>query len=286
MRPLKRTFKVWNPSFVRAQSWRQSWPWAAGGVALSAAVAINLPWWIAALFAISMGLAMVRLAHLSTVRDEGEIDDEAKRNSSNVQDELMRLRERELLEKRRHKLQSSVFLSRGDPEDLDQLIGWIDRRIEATGPDQAAECVSRFSTHLRNVFMASDTPQLPLDQAVDRINRWVKFLRSLDHFTLTHEMPGLDPDHQDFDRETPVLLLLSVVEQWGMSALRQSDADANFGLRWEILPNQTLLHGFGVEATLEPDNALVLTIEQANGQIKTEPGHWLCSLPSDGGRDR
>jgi hypothetical protein len=272
MRPALRTSKPKN--------WPSHWPWAIAALGLAAAVHSAVSIAATAAAALLMGLAIAWRSHVLAQQELAAKEEESSRSARNIQDELMRLREGELLEHRMNKLASSVLLTRGDPEDLDQLIGWIDQRIEATGPDQAAECVSRFSTHLRNVFMASDTPRLPLDQSVDRVDRWVKFLRTLALFTIIHDKPRLRSGDPIYKGETNILLLLSVVEQWGLHALRQPRNEANFTLHWEVFPDEILLHCIGVADLIERDNALVLTIENAGGSLRSEAGHWLCRLPA------
>jgi hypothetical protein len=195
------------------------------------------------------------------------------------QDELMRLKEREIINQQLLKLESSVLLTRGNPEDLDDLIGRIDRRIEAASPDQAAECVSRFSTHLRNVFMASDQPWVPADQAADQVGRWVKFLDSLEAVRIAYEVPDKVRSNARDGARANVLLLLSVVEQWGMCALRQEFNKDGFSIRWETSDGGLALICEGVSATLKADHPLVQTIFKSGGFLRSEPGLLRLTLP-------
>jgi len=195
------------------------------------------------------------------------------------QDELMRLKEREIINQRLLKLESSVLLTRGNPEDLDELIGRIDRRIEGASPDQAAECVSRFSTHLRNVFMASDQPWLPADQAADQVGRWVKFLDSLEAVRIAYEVPDEMRAHARDGARANVLHLLSVVEQWGMCALRQEIDKDGFSIRWETTDRGLTLLCEGVSATLKADHPLIQTIFKSGGLLRSEPGLLCLTLP-------
>ncbi|MAC17198.1 MAG: hypothetical protein CMC97_02725 [Flavobacteriales bacterium] len=198
-----------------------------------------------------------------------------------VQQQIMRAREAEVIERRMRRCKSVLLLSRGNTEDLDFLLRRLENSIAQNGVSggTAAEWVGGMAAHLRNVFIERDRDDLPLEDAVRHIRRWAAWLNDM----------GLDIAVEDFQlrdgrltaSKVPSMLFLGAAERWGIDALRTNQIE-RITWTWSISEGSVLLRSDSAGPQSWPshtlkewDHAFMLR----HGGIAHAGGGWECQLP-------
>ena len=198
-----------------------------------------------------------------------------------IQQQIMRAREAEAMERRMRRCKSALLLSRGNAEDLDFLLDRLASRIsdpEMDGAD-AAEHVGGMAAHLRHVFMARDQDDLPLREVVRHVDRWARWLGDMGltihiegHALLEELHPGC---------KVPAMLFLGAAERWGIDALRDGRTRP---MTWtwrmsdgtvHLTSDASLSSSWPSHLLKDWDAAFMLR----HGGIAHAGGHWNCQLP-------
>lgn len=198
-----------------------------------------------------------------------------------VQQQIMRAREAEVMERRMRRCKSALLLSRGNAEDLDFLLRRLDDAIARDGVDggTAAEWVGGMAAHLRNVFIERDRDDLPLEDAVRHIRRWAAWLNDMG---LDIAVEDLRPrDGRLTAPKVPSMLFLGAAERWGIDALR-ANREERITWTWSISEGSVHLKSDGAGPQSWPshtlkewDHAFMLR----HGGIAHAGGGWECQLP-------
>jgi hypothetical protein len=199
-----------------------------------------------------------------------------------IQDEIMRAREHEAMDRRLRRCRSTLLLSRGDAKDLQFLFGQLEKKLslQPKNTDLAVLLIGGIAAHLRHVFMERDQDDLPLLEACQHIARWAEWLRTmgLDQLRVTG---APDTNHQSASKRVPSMLLLGAAEQMGIVALSESPVEH---LEWQWVVHETSVSltsshgpiGPGSEHSAKDwDAAFMLR----HGGIAHAGGAWNYELP-------
>ncbi len=204
------------------------------------------------------------------------------RQRGSVQDQMMRACEREAMERRLRRCQSTLMLTRRGGEDLTRLFRYLEMRV-ADMSDQvhdAATTVSTFATHLRHVFMESDRDDIPLGEACMHVLRWARVLEQLG--TAPLRITGApDPDSSYYERRIPALLFLGAVERIGVATLDAQDSEG-LHWHWHMTEDAVMLESRGGGAMSIPDLELRdwdAAFMLRHGGIAHAGGAWTFELP-------
>jgi len=199
-----------------------------------------------------------------------------------IQDEIMRAREHEAMDRRLRRCRSTLLLSRGDAQDLDFLFDQLESKLNQhpKDTDLAVQLVGGVAAHLRHVFMERDQDDLPLHEACRHIARWADWLNTMG-LTQLEVVGAPDLMHVSASKKVPSMLFLGAAEQMGIAAL----ADSNPGpieWRWAIqdatvvfTSSQGPIGPWSSHAVQDWDAAFMLR----HGGIAHAGGAWHCELP-------
>lgn len=156
------------------------------------------------------------------------------RQRGSVQDQIMRACEREAMERRLRRCQSTLMLTRRGGNDLTLLFNTLEEQVasmEHRAMD-AADVIGGFAAHLRHVFMESDCDDIPLGEACRHITRWAQVLEKLGASAISISGEP-DADSPLAQRRIPALLMLGATERLGVAALQDPTA-APMYWQWSI----------------------------------------------------
>ena len=204
------------------------------------------------------------------------------RQRGSVQDQMMRACEREAMERRLRRCQSTLMLTRRGGRDLAKLFRLLESQVATMDKDahEAAVLVSSFAAHLRHVFMESDRDDIPLGEACEHVARWGRVLEQLGVPAI--RISGApDQTSPHFKSRVPALLLLGAVERIGVKALEVRAAQQ---LHWTWQ-----LDGENAQLISEGGGQLELSREEwrdwhaafmlRHGGIAHAGGTWTFELP-------
>ena len=204
------------------------------------------------------------------------------RQRGTVQDQMMRACEREAMERRLRRCQSTLMLTRRGGRDLAKLFRLLEKQVAAMEDqvDDAAAIISGFAAHLRHVFMESDRDDIPLGEACDHVARWGRVLEQLGVPTI--RISGApDRDSPHYHCRIPALLLLGAVERIGVKAL-EAHAPGHIHWAWHFEGDTARLVSAGASQLELPreelrdwDAAFMLR----HGGIAHAGGTWTFELP-------
>lgn len=200
----------------------------------------------------------------------------------NVQNEIMRAREHEAMDRRLRRCRSALLLSRGDAQDFDFLFGELEGRLleYRDDADQCALLVGGIAAHLRHVFMERDQDDIPVAEACRHVNRWAQWLRTMGIEGL--EVLGTPAQNSPtLLRKVPSMLFLGAAERMGIAALEHRN-EGQLQWHWTFTESSARLSASGSpHATWS--NQMVKDWDAAfmlrHGGIAHAGGIWHCELP-------
>jgi len=204
------------------------------------------------------------------------------RQRGSVQDQMMRACEREAMDRRLRRCQSTLMLTRRGGEDLTRLFQHLETRVADMSDrvHDAATTVSSFASHLRHVFMESDRDDIPLGEACMHVMRWARVLEQLG--TPPIHITGVPAEHSMlYNQRIPALLLLGAVERIGVATLEAQDSQ-DLHWHWHITEESVMLESRGGGAMSIPEMELKdwdAAFMLRHGGIAHAGGMWTFELP-------
>jgi len=198
-----------------------------------------------------------------------------------VQQQIMRAREAEAMERRMRRCKSALLLSKGNAEDLDFLLARLEQRVadgDMEGPDPT-ELVGGMAAHLRHVFIERDQDDLPLTEVIRHVDRWAGWLRELGvtiHVGGHAALRELPPSSK-----VPSMLFLGAAERWGIDALREHRT-APMAWTWTVSEGMVHLESDANLSSTWPRHLLKdwdAAFMLRHGGIAHAGGRWDCQLP-------
>lgn len=147
-----------------------------------------------------------------------------------IQNEIMRAREHEAMDRRMRRCRSTLLLSREDGKEAHHLFQTLEKALSDPDVDRhsAVSLVGGMAAHLRNVFIERDRDDIRFGETAGHIDRWARWLEELGAGTI--EVLGTpDPGSDLYARKVPSTLFLSMAERMGISLLEQG---VNRAMRW------------------------------------------------------
>lgn len=194
----------------------------------------------------------------------------------------MRAREREAMDRRMRRCQSSLLLSRGEDHDLDFLFLSLEKRLmnPRVSAHVAGDLVGGIAAHLRHVFIERDRDELPTEDICRHIRRWAMWLQDMGVPAI--EVKGEPaPGSQTSRMRAPSMLFLGAVEHVGLTALRAT-SPPKMVWRWSFGQNRIRLDIEEGPVLLWPDEersdwdaAFLLR----HGGLAHAGGCWQLDLP-------
>lgn len=259
--------------------------WAVAALALPAVTPPALLLIGGLVVPVGMGtVVMARAIELKHRRRQQELDEMQWiiRQRGSVQDQIMRACEREAMERRLRRCQSTLMLTRRGGQDLTSLFHKLESTVAgmADASHDAAALVGAFATHLRHVFMESDRDDIPLGEACEHVARWGRVLRTLGLSRLS--ISGApDAASPYLERRIPALLLLGATERLGVAAL-EAGPDTSLEWRWSISEETARLEAHDGGALCLPDAEFRdwdAAFMLRHGGIAHAGGAWTFELP-------
>lgn len=274
---------------------KSGWSWSDWVVPLGAAIGA-LPWFlggeaVAMLPVASCGMAAPWIT--STLRQERSLQRDRRRKADrdtawivwrrgSIQDEIMRAREHEAMDRRMRRCRSTLLLSRGDTQDMAFLFQRLEHTLARLDGDvhDAAELVGGIASHLRHVFMERDQDDLPLADIGRHVDRWRRWLEAMGTGPIA--ISGLPSAHSPtWSRRVPSMLFLGMAERMGLALLATPPTEP-VEWRWEVDEESVglILEGgpstvFSKEYKQDWDAAFMLR----HGGISHAGGAWHFRLP-------
>lgn len=274
---------------------KPGWTWVDGVVPLGAAAVVIAGLLrgdsAAVLPALSCGMAapwitftlrQQRLTHRDRRRKANRDTAWIVWRRGSIQDEIMRAREHEAMDRRMRRCRSTLLLSRGDTEDMAFLFERLEHTLTRLDGDvhDAAELVGGIASHLRHVFIERDQDDLPLADIGRHVERWRRWLEAMGTGPITMSgLPG--PNDPASLRRVPSMLFLGMAERVGLGLLAMPTQEGVVW-RWEVDEESValILQGapscvFSEEHQQDWDAAFMLR----HGGISHAGGSWHFRLP-------
>lgn len=210
-----------------------SMPWAGACSLASAAALCGLTW--------SAGQRGKMLYQAQEIKEMTWI----VHQRGSVQDQIMRACEREAMERRLRRCQTTLMLTRRGGNDLSQLFHSLEEQVAGMHDDamDAADVVGGFAAHLRHVFIESDVDDIPLGEACKHVGRWAQVLEKLGTANIC--ISGVPaPDADEGKLRIPALLMLGATERLGVAAL-QNPSSEPMHWHWSIGKHTVRLEATG-----------------------------------------
>ena len=253
----------------------QTWPWTAEAPGLLLCGITGLPvLWLAC-----------RHSALNSAKEEARASQEMawivwRRGS--IQNEIMRAREHEAMDRRMRRCRSTLLLSQEDGKDTHHLFQTLERTLSDPAVDRhsAASLVGGMAAHLRNVFIERDRDDVSFGETAGHIARWARWLEELGAGTIS-VFGAPVPGSALHARKVPSTLFLGMAERMGISLLEQGGEDA-VQWTWSVESDRVRLSTSGrpmspwSESTAKDwDTAFMLR----HGGIAHAGGSWHFELP-------
>lgn len=239
-----------------------------------------------------LGLAPLFPLHLLCFGQSRSIQQEEKRAArdmswiiwrrGSIQDDIMRAREHEAMDRRMRRCRSTLLLSRDDGHDLHHLFHTLERRL--TDPEldrhQAAALVGGMATHLRHVFMERDRDDIAFGETAGHVARWARWLEQLGSGPI-HIVGAPAPGSPLYARKVPSTLFLGMAERMGM-ALLERESETAVEWTWSVESDRATLSTSDGPATLWTDSAAQdwdTAFLLRHGGIAHAGGCWHFELP-------
>ena len=199
-----------------------------------------------------------------------------------IQNEIMRAREHEAMDRRMRRCRSTLLLSQEDGKDTQHLFQTLERTLADTTVDRhsAASLVGGMAAHLRNVFIERDQDDVSFGETAGHIARWARWLEELGAGTIS-VFGAPVPGSALYARKVPSTLFLGMAERMGLSLLEQGGA-GSVQWTWSVESDRVRLSTSGrpmspwSESTAKDwDTAFMLR----HGGIAHAGGSWHFELP-------
>ncbi len=198
----------------------QMWPLTAHKLGLLWSGILGLPiLWVAC-----------RRGALNTAKEEARASQEMawivwRRGS--IQNEIMRAREHEAMDRRMRRCRSTLLLSQEEGKDTHHLFQTLERTLSNPTVDRhsAASLVGGMAAHLRNVFIERDRDDVSFGETAGHIARWAQWLEELGAGTISI-IGAPVPGSALYARKVPSTLFLGMAERMGISMLEQGGEGA------------------------------------------------------------
>lgn len=199
-----------------------------------------------------------------------------------IQDEIMRAREHEAMDRRMRRCRSTLLLSREDGKDAHHLFRTLEHTLSDPSVNRhaAASLVGGMAAHLRHVFIERDRDDLGFGEAARHIARWAAWLEELGAGPI--EVRGApQPGSTFYTRKVPSTLFLGMAERMGIALLEDRARDTVYWT-WSVESDRVRLSTSSgpmtprSESTAQDwDTAFMLR----HGGISHAAGFWHFELP-------
>lgn len=199
-----------------------------------------------------------------------------------IQNDIMRAREHEAMDRRMRRCRSTLLLSRDDGHDVHQLFQTLEQRLTAPELDrhQAAALVGGMATHLRHVFMERDRDDIAFGETAGHVDRWARWLEQLGCSPIS--IAGAPaPGSTLYARKVPSTLFLGMAERMGL-ALLERESNAQVQWTWSVESDRVKLSTSDGPVTLWTDSAAQdwdTAFLLRRGGIAHAGGSWHFELP-------
>lgn len=199
-----------------------------------------------------------------------------------IQDDIMRAREHEAMDRRMRRCRSTLLLSRDEGHDVHRLFQTLEQRLTCPELDRhhAAALVGGMATHLRHVFMERDRDDIAFGETAGHVSRWARWLEQLGCGPI-HISGAPAPGSALYARKVPSTLFLGMAERMGMALLeRQSHAAVQW--TWFVESDRATLSTSDGPVTLWSDSAAQdwdTAFLLRHGGIAHAGGCWHFELP-------
>ena len=245
----------------------------------------SMPWTL-------IGLAPLVPLHILCHRQSRSILEEERRAAremswiiwrrGSIQDDIMRAREHEAMDRRMRRCRSTLLLSRDNGHDVHHLFHTLEHRLTAPELDrhQAAALVGGMATHLRHVFMERDRDDIAFGETAGHVARWAWWLEQLGSGPI-HISGAPAPGSPQYARKVPSTLFLGMAERMGM-ALLERETDTAVHWTWSVESGRATLSTSDGPVTLWSDSAAQdwdTAFLLRHGGIAHAGGCWHFELP-------
>ena len=252
-----------------------TWPWTAD--------APELLW--CGLFGLPVLWLVSRRSALKSAEEEARASQEMawivwRRGS--IQNEIMRAREHEAMDRRMRRCRSTLLLSQEDGKGTHHLFQVLEQTLSDPAVDRhsAASLVGGMAAHLRNVFIERDRDDVSFGETAGHVARWAGWLEELGAGNIS-VLGAPVPGSELYARKVPSTLFLGMAERMGISLLEQG-GEGDLQWTWSVESNRVRLSTSGrpmlpwSESTAKDwDTAFMLR----HGGIAHAGGSWHFELP-------
>ena len=199
-----------------------------------------------------------------------------------IQNDIMRAREHEAMDRRMRRCRSTLLLSRDDGHDVHQLFRTLEHRLTCPELDrhQAAALVGGMATHLRHVFMERDRDDIAFGETAGHVARWATWLEQLGSGPIV--IAGAPaPGSPLYARKVPSTLFLGMAERMGM-ALLERESNPPVQWTWSIDSDRVKLSTSDGPISLWSDSSAQdwdTAFLLRRGGIAHAGGSWHFELP-------
>ena len=253
----------------------QTWPWTSMAPELLWFGLIGLPvlWFVS------------RRSALQSAKKETYASQEMawivwRRGS--IQNEIMRAREHEAMDRRMRRCRSTLLLSQEDSKDTHHLFQRLERTLSDPAVDRhsAASLVGGIAAHLRNVFIERDRDDVSFGETAGHVARWAGWLEELGAGTIS-VLGAPVAGSELYARKVPSTLFLGMAERIGISLLEEG-REVDVQWTWSVESDRVRLSTSDLpispwsESTARDwDTAFMLR----HGGIAHAGGSWHFELP-------